>query len=395
MKILLVAFSYPPIINAQSIRWSYFTNIWQKFGIKMDIISPFYISIKGRINSEIFPFRMFLKRRGELFKEKKLLTKLLKQFAIKRILNIIEFFLLGEIFWDWNLYLKKVLCEIDLSTYQAIIISSEPHVSTCLPAIWIKHNNIILDIGDPPISNYFLGIPIFQRFHDSLFIRALRNSAKVVTTSLNTKFHLIEKFDVSEKKVKVIYQGFPAVLLKQCNKDTIILRTPIKLGYAGNFIRGIREPKELIKGLKPFKEKIKLFYIGKEDEWTKQFSKSLGNSFIFLGRKTHSETLEFLQTMDVLVYLGNKNDYQTPGKFFEYLGLTKPILLIYQNQKDESLKISKAFNIPAFISYNSHHLISKSIYKLVNSRKLIMKPNYIDKFSWETQSLKYINFILS
>jgi len=388
-KILLLSLSYPPVLNAQAIRWKYFTNIWKKHGIDVDVINPFN-DFRGKFLK--YPFRFLLRRRMAFRSHSELNSTLDK--VLRYLLYTYELLLLGDTFWDWNLFLKKRIGESELSTYSAIIVSSELHISTILPTLWLNHKKVIVDVADPPISNYFLGKPLFQKFHDFLFRKALQKANKIIVSSTMLRAFLSNKFDVPSNKIFTIYQGFPLLLAK--SKQYVSSKGPIKLGYAGNFIKKIREPDALITGLKPFIKKIQFHYLGKKDYWTMKFKRELGSSFVFAGVLSHEKTLSYLSKMDVLVYLGNRTSYQMPGKFFEYLGLKKPILFIYQDENDEAMRISRSLEVPAIYSYNEAAGISKAIYRLLNSYPRLSKATCkdISRFSWEAQAEKYLDLLL-
>jgi len=404
MKLLLIALSFPPINNAQSIRWKYLVENLVKQGVNIEIIAP-YVNSNIQLDLDIKQsttikrinpgkiVSLFFQKKDIVMREKKLfsLTKLLTYCA--------ENLLLGELFWEWPFKVKNILSNEDLlQRYTAIIISVEPHIATALPALFTKHKNIVLDIGDPPVSNYFLKYPIFQRFHNFIFNLVIKKTKGVVYTSWNLKLCLEKKYkNLKEKKHTVIHQGYSNISIEN---SINIRKKKINLFYPGSFHKSIRNPKLLIDILSK-KDNINFFFAGPSNpDLISLFRKKLTNRFFYIGNIPHSKVKSLYPKFDVLLYFGNKTACQLSGKFFEFIPTNAIILQIYQNVLDETLVFSKNTYtiIPVFyekLCLNQaikfiESLLSQpfSSNKIVKYRKLFFK-----EFSWYNLASKYLEFL--
>jgi len=128
------------------------------------------------------------------------------------------------------------------------------------------------------------------------------------------------------------------------------------------------------------------------------FKDKLGNRFTYLGNLSHDRILKILKEFEVLLYLGNKNVEQLSGKFFEFLGTNSIILQIYQNFKDETLKLTN--NITGFIScYYDEFCLNLAIMRLINYSNFInrqslwVRRKYFENFNWNNLARKYLEFL--
>ena len=401
MKILLIAFSFPPINNAQSIRWKYLGENLLKMGIKLDVISPKLnfepcnkLSVDKKINvKRVYPgitLSFLLKKKGKI---KRKFTFHLSRF----MLSFYEFLMLGEAYIEWSFHLSKFIRkEVDIESYDFLIFSAEPHIATIIPILFLNHPRVILDIGDPPIANYYLGFKAFQKLHESVFNLICRKIRGVVYTSWNSKLFL-EKIinNLSQKPFRVIHQGFVDI---DINKDQEIKVSRLKIFYPGSFLENIRNPELLVRVLSRY-ENIEFFYAGPENPvFLNLFKDKLGNRFTYLGNLSHDRILKILKEFEVLLYLGNKNVEQLSGKFFEFLGTNSIILQIYQNFKDETLKLTN--NITGFIScYYDEFCLNLAIMRLINysnfmnRQSLWVRRKYFENFNWNNLARKYLEFL--
>ena len=173
----------------------------------------------------------------------------------------------------------------------------------------------------------------------------------------------------------------------------------MKLFYAGNFIKHLREPCLLVDVLSEFKEEILFIHAGNAN-WKEYMEEYLGKSYLYLGKLLHSQVLSFYESADVLLYFGNSTCCQLSGKYFEYIGLQKPILHIYQEFCDDTISLFST--MPGGISVYYDKLVLKTaIRKLLDlfySRKLdaFVKRyplDVIEMFSWKALAGKYLNFL--
>jgi hypothetical protein len=88
-----------------------------------------------------------------------------------------------------------------------------------------------------------------------------------------------------------------------------------------------------------------------------------------------------------LVHISNKQIEQVPGKFYEYLGVGKPILVIYQDMQDQLLPLCKDIGIDT-VCKNDPNDIKDTINRVYNDRDFHYNQDILQNYSWQNRALK-------
>ncbi|VEN73003.1 hypothetical protein EPICR_100048 [Candidatus Desulfarcum epimagneticum] len=119
-----------------------------------------------------------------------------------------------------------------------------------------------------------------------------------------------------------------------------MLRSEFVLLFTGNFYPGFREPTQLIHALKALPE-IKLIIIGDTSRFNWLFF-GVCPQIKLLGVTDHAKCRRLQKQATMLVNIGNRQSYQTPGKLFEYFGAQRPVFHIAGRPDDDiSLLLNK------------------------------------------------------
>jgi glycosyltransferase involved in cell wall biosynthesis len=359
MKILLIAYSFPPLIDAQSLRWYYLSNALAELGVKIDVIT-----IKHRIedkaswnfHKDIEVFRIFpgpieffaLRAKSNIGvgdERNRELRKSVKFKVIKSsywgIRNVVGNLLPGDIRTEWVPFaIRFINKNINIRNYDYLITSHEPWVDSLL-GLYFKKRNVetkwVADFGDPYVALYTARHKLwFENYFEKLIYQ---NASVLIVTNHSAIEHLVNKYPfLKGKPFWVIEQGFSYRLCTKVESHGYKNKI-FTLIYAGTFYRDFRNPLNLIKALSMLDFEYKFSLAGRNEKFIKDF-KVLGTHFEFLGLVDHFETVRLERKSDVLVHLANKNSsIQIPGKFFEYLGALKPILSIHCDSNDPTKKI--------------------------------------------------------
>jgi hypothetical protein len=410
MKILLIAYSFPPLIDAQSFRWYYLSNALAELGIKISIITIKHPvedkpSWNFHKNMEVFriypgPIEFFALRaksdigvdgRGNRELRRSVKFKMMKS-SYWGVRNFVGNLLPGDIKTEWFPFASKFIKEnIDIRKYDYLITSHEPWVDSLL-GLYLKKRNPkirwIADFGDPYVAIY---TPRHKLRFESYFEKLIYENASVLIFT-NSKIidHLLNKYHFLEnKKLWVIEQGFSYRL--SVGRDKIGNKNKIfTLIYTGTFYRDFRNPSNLIKALSMLDFNYKFYLAGRNEKFIRDF-KILGDHFEFLGLVNHFSVLKLQKESDVLVHLANKDSsLQIPGKFYEYLGALKPILAINDDTKDPTRKVVE--ELKCGVACADEPLEIKNSIKLLHSKwegnENICELNVEDlyEYSWERKA---------
>ena len=137
-----------------------------------------------------------------------------------------------------------------------------------------------------------------------LFIekRMFKNAKKIIANSKMVKQQIIDTYNITPKKIEVIYNGIPIkplVDFSDIKKEFNIKEEKILLYVGSGFKRkGVKEVIEIASKLKGYK----LFIIGKEkniDEY-QEYAKNLGVEAIFTG--VRSDVDKFYSLADIFIF---------------------------------------------------------------------------------------------
>ncbi len=390
-KILLIAYSYPPLQDPQSIRWFNLSNLLAEYGYKIDVITiklpdSLIRSDQFKLHHNINIFRIFpgfieniaygMKSKmgtdstGNLIKRRKKGFRLIK-YSYRFVRKIMDNMLIGDLKTEWLPFCLNFLKRIDINNYSALITSQEPFVDSLIGMhIKKKHPNIrwIVDMGDSILSPYY---PAWRKRIDRFFERKIVKTAdRIVLTNQNLLKLISRQYGLKENKFCIINQGFS---IKKLSTSKPHKNRQFTLFFSGTFYKSFREPDNLIKALSQLDIDYHLMIAGRNELFLDKFS-PIAKKTEFLGFISYFESLELQKQADILINIGNKQLYQVPGKFFEYLGSGRPILNIVYDENDETAKLTRELNA-GVVCKNSAFEIRDVILRLYNLWKNEMLEN--------------------
>lgn len=342
MKVLLIAYEFPPILAAQALRWFYLSNELVDIGVDIHVVCPdistenaFPMDMDARITIHRVwpgPFIGFSQRlAGNVWRNSKAgngrnASKPSRLFQVYRIVrSILNAIFYPDVRSEWYPFarrkIKKLLRD---EKFDAVISSHEPGVDIFV-GNYARKLGIpwVIDMGDPLLTPYS---PKWRRGIDLKVERKVIHSASSIWVTAGSVLDLlISRHGASvERKISVLPQGFS---YRRVGRKTKEDEQRFLLVFTGNFYRDFRNPIELAKALFGLQDLAISFVIaGDNSEFEPMFQRISGVEFA--GKKSHFECLELQRQADVLVNIGNVQSYQIPGKIYEYLGAEKAILHI-------------------------------------------------------------------
>lgn len=351
MKVLIIAYEYPPITAPQSLRWFYLANALVHLGLEVDILTTTIRDIwafRGSIPAKITVHRCFP---GPFIGLSGWLSGRLRSLRVERstssstsvttpsrslegfyrgLRTALNHILFPDLRTEWFPFARRALHQLfSEHRYNVLISSHEPGVDLML-GMYVQQKwrlPWIVDLADPVLTPY---TPRWRRWLDQSFERMVCQRADHILVTVDTAQKILaQRHHLDIKRFTVLAQGFeptaimPTVYLTALLKQ---LRDKFVLVYTGTLYSGFREPSELIAALAAVPA-IHWAIAGHIDSFARQLD-LLGNRVHILGKIDHFDSLALQRHATVLVNLGNRQSYQIPGKLFEYLGATRPILQI-------------------------------------------------------------------
>ena len=421
MKILLIAYEYPPIVSAQSLRWFYLANEMAVAGVKVDILTTRIRDrwgFSGRIHPDIRLHRCFpgpFIHCPEWFLKSRVAVETAANCQppqdrpdnpsgpLSRGYGMLRDFLDKIVFPDvrseWFPFAWKMLNRLLRSeSYDVLVSSHEPGVDVLLGLAARKKFGIpwVVDLGDPLLAPY----TPWWRVRLDLYVEGVvvqRADHMIVTTPAVMRL-LQDRHHVSAARFTVVPQGFdknrqwflPGKKIEDGSVQFSPSNRTLKIVFTGTFYRHFRKPGEFFKALQQT-ENIHLIIAGNVTSFLSEI-KSLGNKVTVLDKQNHEFCLNLQRSATLLLNIGNTQAYQIPGKLFEYFGACRPILHLSGSEMDPASEILARTRRGVVAANNSQDIFSmlQHLYRFWEMGMLDgqfdLSVESVENYSWESAS---------
>lgn len=294
----------------------------------------------------------------------------------------------------------KFLTElIEKGQFQAIITTGPPHSMHLIGRDLKRKTGMfwLADFRDPWSQWEFLDkLPMQNRVrtkHKKLELEVLSEADKVTTIS-PTFQHDLEQ--LATRKINLITNGFDDADIPQDFSIGEKKAGSLHLVYTG-IIDSIRNPMPLLKAMKEefSKEKgeVKFTFVGRvSDQVREEIARDswLSVHVNFAGYVSHQEVFGFYEKADALALIltNTKNAKgNIPGKLFEYMATTLPILALGDREGD-SAKILKESEAGEVFAHSDHVAIQVCLRKLFERSGKADSATGIDQYSRKNLSFQ-------
>ncbi len=388
MKILIITYYWPPAGGPGVQRWLKFVKYFRDFDIEPIVYvpeNPTYPLEDTSLLSEIpegievlkqpifEPYRfaqVFSKNETKTI-SKGIIAGAAKQSFVQRLLLYIRgnFFIPdARKFWvkPSVTYLQKYLSENKINT---IITTGPPHSMHLIGQELKQRTGVkwIADFRDPWTT---IG------YHDKLKLtkRSMQKHTSMEKAVLNTADHVVVTSFTTKKEFKEITDTPISVITNGYDKESIpetVLDTTFTISHIGSLLSG-RNPKNLWKALydlieenKAFSSVFRLQLVGavSDDVLSSIREAGLSDFLELKGYVPHTEAIQIQRSSQVLLLIEiDSKDTRCiiPGKLFEYMVSTRPIIAVGPKGADVSRLISET-NSGTFFEYQEYEKIKAQI----------------------------------
>lgn len=358
MRLLLIAYEFPPSPSPQSLRWTYLARELSKLGHEIHVLTA---DLGGETPGlPILPESIHVHRtfpgllRGALALHRKYRRKNArrilqaqrtpldrqaggdaapgaplrpprnwKQRVSERVQAIAAYAHFPDIRGEWRHWgrkaLRKLMAELDPDL---VISSHEPATTLELGRLAVEHGKPwIADLGDPVLASYTPDR--WKGRSRSVEAMTCRDADAIIVTSDATR-ELLRERHARTGNVHVLTQGFDR------SPDLPGIVSPfdsrrLELLYTGS-LYAFRRIDCLLSAIAAA-PRVRLNIASVTvPEQVLQLARRMPLQVRLLGFMPHTTVLELQRLADILVNIANQDPAQIPGKFYEYLGSQRPIL---------------------------------------------------------------------
>lgn len=359
MKILLIAYEFPPSPSPQALRWTYLSAELARRGHEVHVLTPDLgpelDTPNGALDSRVVvhrayagPMRGFIawhrRRRAAALRDasdagigegaaeespSRPQRPPLKVRLVNLAYRLSEWIWFPDIRGEWRPFASSALKRI-LASHRFDVVVSSHEPATCLQlALALKQRMAspwVADLGDPVLAPY---TPKRWRGMARRLERATCEQADAITVTAETAATLLRARHPNANPITVVTQGFSQRAAPPISPPSETL----ELAYVGSFY-SFRRAEALFEAVAATPGvRLSVASISLPSSLS-AIARANPHCFRMMGFLAHSEALNLQSAVHVLVNIANRDAAQVPGKLYEYLGAARPILHVTHDEND-------------------------------------------------------------
>ena len=361
MRILLIAYEFPPSPSPQSLRWAYLGGRLAALGHEVHVMAP---DIQGSAHGlpvlppsvqvhRVYPgpVRAVLGRlaarrpiartngasgpNSEVPRTSALAPPKLnwKGRMLGRVQRVISQMRFPDLRGEWRRPAERELGCLLKAIAPDVVVSSHEPATTLQVGLSAARAGYpwVADLGDPVLAPY---TPARWRKRSGRLERdVFRSAGHVMVTTERTRELLCERHGAQLDGVSVVPQGFDEARVDVAPVASLGADGMTRLLYAGSFY-SFRNPAALVEAVLLVPGvRLEIASANVPDAVVALAGRHPERIGV-LGYVAHDELLALHRSAHVLVNLANRDACQVPGKFYEYFGACRPILHVRSDSGD-------------------------------------------------------------
>jgi len=344
-KVMIVTFSYAPMLNARAFRWTALAEHLASAGWQVDVVASWQPDAPAaEMRKGVHVRRVGWRWAERARKQAPAGSGDARPSLARRVWR--------QVYWpdfasSWYWPARAAAASLLRDKRHDAIVSVSPAFTAVLAAQSARNAGPgcrwLVDIGDPfslqehaPPNN----LTLYARLNRRVEARALSEATAIAVTTRRTAQRYAEAFPQAAAKLHVI----PPML--SIPESAAVSRSDgaVRLVYLGRLYRGLREPAfllELFNRLCSAQKDVRyeLHLLGEMREFDallRDWAVRLDGRLVLHGVQPRDAAAAAVAAADVLVNVGNESADQLPSKLVEYAAAGKPILNIAR-QEDASV----------------------------------------------------------
>lgn len=289
----------------------------------------------------------------------------------------------------WEPFARELLDELlDRLEPDVVISSHEPATTLKLGRIANERGfPWIADMGDPVLSFY---TPERWRKESHRVERwTCRNADRVTVTTQAAKWLLAGRHEIPAERVVVLTQGYDAEAQAAGIPGIDFDPACLELLYTGSFYQ-FREPRALVDAVLATAGVRLSIATSRAPDWLLPLLDAHPERLRLLGFVPHAQAVTLQRSADVLVNIANDDPVHVPGKVYEYLGAGRPILHLGDNEEDVAARLVQTHR-RGLVSGNGTPAIAQSLARLVEIKRagdwsahFNLDQSGVEQYQWQS-----------
>jgi glycosyltransferase involved in cell wall biosynthesis len=345
-KVLVIAYYFPPMGLSGVQRTAKFVKYLPKYGWKPTVltVSPTgYYAVDPTLLEEVEAAGTEIVRASSLDPNRLFKSKGVVKMPSERVRKVLQFAGDSVFFPDtkigWRSKAVKAATELLSREKFDLIYATAPPQTDFLIGEALKKKfrlPLVLDYRDAWLDYPFkyYPTPLHRYIHYRLEKRVVKAADHIIVTVRRVKESILKHYlGLDYHDVVIIPQGYDPLDMEVAKTPKPSTRRKMRIAHAGTFYAD-RNPSTILHALhNVFQEmpqmrgRLELSFVGNARDEDQLLVSKLGlqNDVFLQGYLQHQACTKHLLDSDVL-WLVLDNDYQSPGKLYEYFGTRKPIL---------------------------------------------------------------------
>lgn len=415
MRLLLIAYEFPPSPSPQSLRWAYLARELHRLGHEIHVLTadlggetpglpklPPEIQVHRTYPGPVRGMLAWLRKRRQRKIEAGLVPddaprpdshplaaairppRNWKQRVSESVQTTAQYVHFPDVRGEWRHWGRRGLARLLTTLAPDVVISSHEPATTIELALWARRPGVrwVADIGDPVLASY---TPVRWRRRAERIERAMCEKAELLTVTTDATATLMRTRHGREDAVLVLPQGFdsrrePRPIVEMFDAGRL------ELLYTGSFYE-FRRPDALLAALRCTPGVRLTIAAITVPEGVLDAARAAPDQVRLLGFRPHDAILDLQRAADVLVNISNDDMTQIPGKVNEYLGACRPLLNLGPGNDPATAEIERLHrgwncrNDPASIATCLSRLRDEKHAGTLNS-ELDLSPASVAHISW-------------
>lgn len=308
---------------------------------------------------------------------------------VDRLNRIVRRFTFPDERGRWKPHAEIMLGDLLERLQPDVVLSSHEPASSLELGLIARERGFpwVADLGDPVLS--FYTPDRWKEKSAKIESETCLRADRVTVTTEGARRLLAERHGAPVNRFEVLTQGYDAEaqVAEIPGIDFDLAR--LELLYTGSFYQ-FREPRALVDAVLATAGVRLSIATSRAPDWLLPLLDAHPERLRLLGFVPHAQAVTLQRSADVLVNIANDDPVHVPGKVYEYLGAGRPILHLGDNEEDVAARLVQTHR-RGLVSGNGAGAIAESLERLVEIKRagdwsahFNLDQSGVEQYQWQS-----------